>query len=103
MLLNSLIGSMELFINGLKLINTIKFNGSSVDLKPPVHFGNCKMYEKLQFSGQITDLGIWNSALSFEEVQEFSLNCNSQVVKPEIKKVNCTIGTTTCLNTLGNP
>ena len=95
---------MELFINGLKLINTIKFNGSSVDLKPPVHFGNCKMYEKLQFSGQITDLGIWNSALSFEEVQEFSLNCNSQVVKPDMQKkiIKFYLGIKKLSLTLGN-
>ena len=62
----------------------MKLNGNSLDLKSPIHFGNCKMSAKLPFSGQITDLGIWNRPLSFEEVQEFYLNCNSQVVKPDI-------------------
>ena len=80
-LLNTEARSMEMFINGVQSPSKIKLKYSAVELKSPIQLGNCQNSVKSPFSGQITDLGIWNRALSFEEVQEFSLNCNSKVVK----------------------
>ena len=76
-------GSLGMFINNIQSSvaeSQQKFVGKTFDLQSPIEFGNCRESALAPFSGKLSEFGIWKRALTSQEIFNFSLKCNSNVV-----------------------
>ena len=77
------VGSLGMYINNIQSSvaeSQQNFIGKVFDVQSPIEFGNCRVSALAPFSGKLSDFGIWNRALTSQEIFDFSLRCFSSVV-----------------------
>ncbi|MFN4952067.1 MAG: LamG-like jellyroll fold domain-containing protein, partial [Flavobacteriales bacterium] len=78
--------SLKLYVNGALINTSNTFNGNLINNNLPIVFSNLTGVGVVPFQGKLDDIGIWNRALSQQEITALytstagtvaSLNCNS--------------------------
>jgi hypothetical protein len=76
MLTSSFDGSiMKFYVNG-QLTSSVNFTGTITYSSDPLYFGTSGYFSGQNFSGKLDEIGIWNRALTQQEITALYTNCN---------------------------